>query len=180
LEDGYLTDAAGTKISFTNTVIIMTSNLGSQYWSGQVDIGFERSNNISNTKKPNNIETKLLAEIKKQFKPEFINRLDQIICFNSLTLPELQKIADKELEKLASRLKKEKGISLKYNQSITKIIAQKSQDPADPANNRGARGVLAAIKNSIENDLADKILKRKPKPEKTLRLTVKSGIITLS
>jgi len=180
LEDGYLTDAAGTKINFQNTIIILTSNLGREYWSGKSDIGFGSSNKPTVEKTLSASEQKTLSEIKKWFKPEFINRLDQIICFNNLSPADLEKITALELDKLVERLIREKNLILQYGDGVVSTIAKQAHKQNSPSDNRGARGVKTAIRDLVETPLADKLLKEKIVAGKTLRLEAKNGIINIS
>jgi ATP-dependent Clp protease ATP-binding subunit ClpC len=180
LEDGYLTDAAGAKINFNNTIIILTSNLGREYWSGKTDIGFGPDNKSAEKKTFSVSEQKTLGEIKKWFKPEFINRLDQIICFDNLTAADLEKITALELDKLGERLLKEKNLTLQYTAGATQVIAKQTQNQNYLTDNRGARGVKKTIRDLVEEPLADKLLEEKIVAGKTLRLKAKNGIINIS
>ncbi|OGY44126.1 MAG: hypothetical protein A2820_01445 [Candidatus Buchananbacteria bacterium RIFCSPHIGHO2_01_FULL_40_35] len=150
LEDGYLTDAAGTRINFRNTIIIMTSNLGSNYFLSKGDsIGFEAGAD-GNLK--NKLEEKIMAEVKDFFKIEFINRLDEIIYFSPLGPNELEKIAKLELDDLIQRLSK-KRIQVELDHSAIKVIAQASQP-----DEQGARGIKKTIQKMIESPISQKIL----------------------
>jgi len=174
LEDGYLTDASGSRINFRNTIIIMTSNLGSQFYSGQSHIGFGGSAAKDST------EQKVLGEVKRWFKPEFLNRLDKIICFNSLNQFDLEKIIALELNKLATKIETEKGFNLKISPSISKLLAEQVSKQDDSGSNRGARAIRTVIRDAIETPLADKLLRKKIPSDKTLRLGLKNGIISLT
>ncbi|MEK7072105.1 MAG: ATP-dependent Clp protease ATP-binding subunit [Patescibacteria group bacterium] len=150
LEDGYLTDAAGTKINFRNTIIIMTSNIGSHYFGDKNEaIGFDSSLNKNANSKPTE---KIFSEVKDFFKIEFINRLDEIICFSPLTENDLEKITKLEFDDLALKLSK-KGIKSELDQSAMKVIAKESQQI-----DQGARGIKKAIQKMIESIISQKIL----------------------
>ena len=148
LEDGYLTDASGTKINFRNTIIIMTSNIGS-YHFGEKDesIGFDSSASTQNS-----IENKITEEIKDVFKIEFLNRLDQIIHFTPLSEKSLQKITKLELEDLSNRLAN-KSIESEFDYSTIKLITNQSQNT-----DQGARGIKKTIQKIIESEISQKIL----------------------
>lgn len=169
LDEGTLTDATGTKINFKNTIIIMTSNLGSEFYNGKSSIGF--SSDIK-TK-----QAKVAAEAQKWFRPEFVSRLDQIICFNELTDKDLMKIADLELEKLTARLKKEKNLSLKFPDNLASdLIANLKKDNQKT----DARRVKAQISKQVERELVERLLTAEMAEGKVLRFKAKNGIITLS
>jgi ATP-dependent Clp protease ATP-binding subunit ClpC len=150
LEDGYLTDAAGTRINFQNTIIIMTSNIGSHYFTEKTEaIGFDSD---SENKAENTVEQKIIEESKEFFKTEFINRLDKIICFSPLVQNDLQKITKIEFDNFANLLQK-KGILTEFDHSASKLIAQISQ-----RSDQGARGIKKAIQEMIEYPISKKIL----------------------
>jgi len=174
LEDGYLTDAAGSKINFRQTIIIMTSNLGSQFYNGQSAIGFNGQDAAET------LEPRVLAEVKRAFKPEFLNRLDKIICFNNLLENDLKKIVGLELEKLTAKLQRDHGLKLICQPEAVAILAQKSFQSGSNHGSRGARNIRAVIRDEVETPLADKLLNGKLPAGKTLRLGIKNGIISLS
>lgn len=163
LEDGQLTDAQGRVVSFRNTIIIMTSNLGmQQLTAGAAKIGFadkelgETQDKIPKLKELEeeyaHIQEAVLKQVKEFFKPEFVNRIDKLLVFRPLGLPELRKIASLQLFELALRLKKQ-GIAFKPSAGLAKYIAQKSFDPG-----QGARFVRKNIESLIEDPLAEKII----------------------
>lgn len=174
LEDGYLTDAAGAKINFRNTIIVMTSNLGSQFYNGRSNIGF------GGDSAKNDTEQKVMGEVKRWFKPEFLNRLDKIICFNNLTVADLEKIIALELAKLAVKIKSDKGLSLSIKPAVYSALVRQIQTTGDSGNNQGARSIRAVIRDAVETPLADRLLRQKIVGKKTLLLGIKNGIITLS
>lgn len=159
LEDGQLTDAEGKKINFKNTVIIMTSNLGMQELTSQaVKIGFAEKQ-----EKNQDQQEKLLAEyekikagvmenLKQEFRPEFLNRIDKIVVFKPLGMKELEEISKLQIFELQNRLLSQK-IQLKISAAVTNFIAKQSFDPA-----QGARFVRKNIQNLIEDSLAEKII----------------------
>lgn len=169
LEDGYLTDAAGTKINFRNTIIIMTSNLGSHYFQGKNEaIGFV-SDGQKTAKNP--LTEKIMAGIKDFFKIEFINRLDEIICFSPLTKNDLEKITQLALADLTLRLS-HKGIKTEFDQTSVKFIAKQAQT-AD----QGARSIKKVIQKTIESIIAQKILENEISAGSVIKITASDGKI---
>lgn len=166
LDDGYLTDASGGRINFRNTIIIMTSNLGSHYFKKATPIGFDPASASANK-----MEEKIISEAKKHFKVEFLNRLDQIICFSPLSSEAIAKIVELNMETLRESLAK-KELTLKFDKSVAKFISQKSL-----SEETGARSIQKIISEYIETPLSQKILMDKFPPGNTIHLTVKNGII---
>ncbi len=153
LEDGILTDAEGTQVSFKNTIIILTSNTGTDEFTNASKVGFEsESENHDLREKFNRIKDNVIKELERKMKPELVNRLDYVLVFNSLGEKELQKIAQLELEKLSKRTAKN-GIRLSFEKNIAKFIAEKSL-----AFNQGARLVRKNIQEMIENPAAEMIV----------------------
>ena len=152
LDDGRLTDSKGRTVNFKNTIIILTSNIGSKYIISDEQIGFDH--NSESTSNFNYLKTKekVLDEVKKTFNPEFINRLDEIIVFKSLDKKVLKKIVLKQVNEVMERLK-EKGISIKLDKSVIEFITEKGYEK-----NYGARPLNRAIQDLLLNPLADKII----------------------
>lgn len=175
LEDGYLTDGAGTKIDFSHTAIVMTSNLGSEFYNGKTNIGFDGKNQTV-------VKQKIAESVKKWFKPEFLNRLDQVIFFNQLGSEALKKIAEKQLTELSDKLLQEKSLKIDYEQSILEIIINHAEKSDGLTETKGARGIRQAISEAVEDILAQAIIsgRLKSNTNKTWRLKAKNGIITLT
>jgi ATP-dependent Clp protease ATP-binding subunit ClpA len=158
LEDGQLTDAQGKKVSFRNTVIIMTSNLGMQELTNQAQkIGFADKQEKINEKLALQIEyekikDKVLDTLKLEFRPEFLNRIDKIMVFKPLGLQELKAITKLQIAELQTRLL-EQNVQLKISPGVIKLITEKSFDPA-----QGARFVRKNIQDFLEDPLAEKII----------------------
>lgn len=158
LEDGQLTDAQGKKVSFRNTVVIMTSNLGMRELTNQAQkIGFADKQEKQDEKfalqiEYEKIKDKILETLKQEFRPEFLNRIDKIIVFRPLGLSELKSITKLQISELQTRLL-EQNIQLKITPSIIKLITDKSFDPA-----QGARFVRKNIQDFLEDPLAEKII----------------------
>ena len=149
LEDGILTDSQGRKVDFKNTVIIMTSNVGARKITDKkLAFGFGSGESSENS----NVKEAVLAELKNTFRPEFLNRVDDIIVFSKLTKPEIEQIAEKMLANLALRLKNI-NISISYDDSVKSALADVGFDDV-----YGARPLRREIQNRIEDALSEKIL----------------------
>ncbi|MDD3693807.1 MAG: AAA family ATPase [Candidatus Pacebacteria bacterium] len=154
LDDGRLTDGKGRVIDFTNTILILTSNLGSQHFQKMQSIGFSektQSQNIDDQKK------KILGSLKDFFRPEFLNRLDDIIIFNPLDKAVISDITEQQLSLALERLS-EKNISISTSKRLIKHLSEKGFDPQ-----YGARPLKRLIQNEILNEIAFKIVKREIK-----------------
>lgn len=173
LEDGHLTDAAGKQINFKNTIIIMTSNVGLKEFEQQAKIGFALEKKKKNIKYEE-IKEHVLKQLKNNFRPEFLNRVDKIIVFNPLNLDNLIKIVSLEIKKLEARLK-EKNIKLKISANILKYIAAESFSPE-----QGARAIRKTVQELIENPLAEKILANSLKSGQTIKIGLKKEKLTFS
>ena len=147
LEDGSLTDSQGRKTDFKNTVIIMTTNIGASDIMNKKTVGFDKGN------REDGVSKEINAEIKKSLKPEFVNRVDDIVVFNVLSKENINRIAEKMLEQLSERLK-ETDVFVKFDHTVSSAVAEKSYDPKF-----GARPLRRNIQNMVENCIADAILK---------------------
>ncbi len=158
-EDGRLTDAKGREVSFKNTIIIMTSNIGSEYISGMQTLGFEQKSEekISQTKQ---LKDKVYQSLKEFFRPEFLNRIDETVIFNYLGKKEIRKIVDLELKKVKERLRKTKDIKIRFSKSLKDKLAEQGFDP-----NLGARPLKRIIQKLILNPLSLKIITFQIEPE---------------
>ena len=150
LEDGRLTDSQGRTVDFKNTVIIMTSNVGARLITDkQKSLGFTQETADA---KQEDIKSLVLGELKKVFRPEFLNRVDDIIVFNKLTQDEIKQIAGKMLDTLAGRLKA-MNISITFTDAAVTAIADKGFDDS-----YGARPLRRAIQSEIEDTLSEQML----------------------
>ena len=145
LDEGYLTDSSGRKVNFRNTIIIITSNIGSDL-TNKFDIGFNQTDEIST------IKNRVIAKAKQHFKPELLNRLDDIIVFEKLQTPQLEGITNKLLNELKVRASKI-GIELSFDNSAIKLLALEKS-----TKEYGARPLKRKISESIETPLSEQIL----------------------
>ena len=165
LDEGILTDSNGRKINFKNTIIIMTSNLGAEQITKEKRVGFGNNND-------NREENKIImSELKKEFKPEFINRIDNIIIFNKLTIDDLIKIIDILLENLNKRLI-DKKIKLRVSKEAKKYIAEKQIDI-----NYGARQLKRKVQELIENTIAREIVEGNLKEEDIIEFYIENNVL---
>ena len=174
LEDGRLTDSQGRTVSFKNTVIIMTSNLGARIITDKKALGFTNKEKETDVEKQYE-ETKkeVLEVVKKELRPEFINRIDEIIVFHKLNDEEISKIIDILLSEVVKRLKEQK-INIKFDEDVKKLIEEKGIDK-----NFGARPLRRTIQNLVEDTLAEDILDGKLKAGKEAEVGVTDGKVTL-
>ena len=177
LEDGRLTDSTGRTVNFKNAVIIMTSNVGARLITENKTLGFSRqeeNNELEETKKYEETKKEVLSELKKQFRPEFINRIDEIIVFHKLNDEEINQIIDIMLKEVIERLKESNGIDLEISEDVKELIAKKGVDKAF-----GARPLRRTIQSLVEDKLAEYILDGKLQIGKKAKLIVKNDEITL-
>jgi ATP-dependent Clp protease ATP-binding subunit ClpC len=153
LDDGRITDAQGRLVDFKNTVVIMTSNAGSELIQKEGSFGFnsEDEAHISYT----HIKEKVLEEIKKKFRPEFINRVDELIVFKPLTKEELETITEIMINDVNLRLK-DKGMEISLTKKAERFLVEKGFDPK-----MGARPLRRSIEDNIEDPLSEEILRGK-------------------
>ncbi|UPW17749.1 ATP-dependent chaperone ClpB [Agarivorans sp. TSD2052] len=158
LDDGRLTDGQGRTVDFRNAVIIMTSNLGS-------DIIQERHGDMTYQE----IKTALMEVLTQQFRPEFINRIDESVVFHPLANQQIRQIASIQVQRLVPRLE-EKGYKLEFSEAVLDKLGQAGFDPV-----YGARPLKRAIQQQLENPLAQALLAGKLEPGKTIRIDVVDG-----
>ena len=162
LDDGRLTDSQGRTVDFTNTIIILTSNLGSKYISGLPDDVDVES-----------VYDDVMTDVKATFRPEFINRLDEIILFHRLTKNNIDGIVKIQLEKLKKRLKI-RGYNIEFSNDLINYLAEKGFDPI-----YGARPLKRIIQREIENYLANKIISGELQLNKKITIDIKDDNIIL-
>jgi len=164
-EDGRLTDSFGRKVDFRNTVIIMTSNVGAELIRKTGSLGFKTQKEEVTYQE---MKDKLLEEVKRTFKPEFLNRIDDIIVFRQLTKEDLQKIIDMEIGFVANRLR-EQNITLEVNQEAKDLLIEKGFDPIF-----GARPLKRTIQRFLEDPLASEIISKKFKEGSVVKVSRKN------
>ncbi len=166
LEEGKLTDNMGRVINFRNTIILMTSNVGSETIKKQSSMGFSPITDESSYEK---MREKILEEAKRQFRPEFLNRLDDIIVFRSLTKPDLVEILDLEVSKVLERLRG-KNLLLTLDAKAKDLLVEKGYDP-----NYGARPMRRSVEHYLEDPLAEELLKGWIREGELLEVTAADG-----
>lgn len=175
LEDGRLTDSQGRTVNFKNTVIIMTSNVGARLITDRNKLGFTNNQNEEEKNKKDYEETKkeVMSELKKQFRPELLNRIDDIIVFHKLENKDIEKIIDLMLNQVIKRMKAQ-DIEIEISDDVKKLIAEKGVD-----NNYGARPLRRAIQSMLEDKIAEAILDGIVQPNKKAKVVVKDGNIVI-
>ena len=162
LEEGHLSDSLGVKVNFRNTIIILTSNVGADEIKNEGNLGFIRSGTLDGNY--DLLKEQLEKAAKKKFRPEFINRLDDIVVFNQLDKDDLGKIIDIEIDKIQKRLSYH-GIKLKYDQKVKEFLIDEGFTPE-----YGARPLRRVVERFIEDQLAEEILRRNFKKDTVLRI----------
>lgn len=175
LEDGRLTDSQGRTVDFKNTVIIMTSNVGARLITEkQSSLGFNSENENAEESEKKDIKELVTGELRKVFRPEFLNRVDDIIVFNKLNKDEIKQIAVKMLETLENRLDK-MNIKISFTDNAISEIADKGFDE-----NYGARPLRRAIQNEIEDPLSEQMLEGKVKDGAVVTCDFSDGQFTFT
>lgn len=172
LDDGRLTDAKGRVVNFKNAVIIMTSNVGSDIIHRMQEFGFQGERKDSSISE-NEMREKVMASLQERFKPEFLNRIDDIIIFHPLDKKMLEKIVDLQLEKVFARLKTQR-ISVKISTEAKQYLTQKGYDPM-----YGARPLKRVIQNEILDELALRIIEGKIKEGDKLKIVVEKDKLNI-
>ena len=171
LDDGYLTDSKGRKIDFRNTVIIMTSNLGATTLRDKKTVGFGQED----TKEDYNaMKDTIQAALKQRFRPEFLNRIDEVVVFHSLTKTELDKIVHFMTRPVIKRIH-DQGIDIKVTKTAIGIISKRGYDPQ-----YGARPIRRAIRTELEDKLSEKLLSKEIVPGDSVTVGGRNDQITIS
>ena len=168
LEDGKITDSLGRKIDFRNTIIIMTSNVGAETLRRQTTMGFGATKPVGEHEY-DTMRDKLLEEAKKAFKPEFINRLDDIIVFHQLTKVDLMRIVELEVDKVLARVKA-KEVHVDLETSAKEFLIEKGYDPQ-----YGARPMRRAVEKYLEDPFAEELLRGNVKPGDVVHVVAENG-----
>jgi len=166
MEEGKLTDSFGRHIDFRNTVLIMTSNIGATIIKNQASLGFKRT---SADRSYEDMKRELLDEVEKHFRPEFLNRLDEVIVFHSLTREDLRKIIDIEVKHVQERLSG-MGLEVSLSNEARDFLIEKGYNPEF-----GARPLRRSIEQFVEDPLAEEMLRGAYEGKKTLEIGVRDG-----
>jgi len=173
-EDGRLTDSQGRVVDFKNTVIIMTSNVGATLIKKEAALGF-RGTNEPEEISYKEIKNRVMGELNKTFRPEFLNRIDEVIVFKSLTKEEIKKIASLIINNEVRKLLEERKIDLKTTEEIKELLTKEGYD-----SNFGARPLRRTIERLIENPISEKLLAGEFKEGDCILIKAKDGKIIFS
>ncbi len=171
LDNGRLTDAKGKTANFKNTIIILTSNIGSEHFKEEGSLlGFERGGDEEEKRKRNLefIREKINEELKNHFRPEFLNRLDEIVIFNPLNEKDLEKIVEIQLKNLVVKKMEEKGFKVEIEPSVKHLLVKEGYDQVF-----GARPIKRVIQKKILDPLADKIIRGELYGKKRVKISLK-------
>lgn len=171
LDDGYLTDAKGRRVDFRNTIFIMTSNLGATQLREEKSVGF---NAVDQSKDQRAMEKRILEELKKAYRPEFLNRIDETVVFNSLDASEIHEIVKIMSRQIVARMA-EQGIQLKITPSAIDVIGKAGFDPE-----YGARPIRRALQREIEDKLSEALISGQVQIGDAVTIGASKGHITLT
>ncbi|MBI4224926.1 MAG: AAA family ATPase [Candidatus Sungbacteria bacterium] len=174
LDNGRLTDAKGRTVNFKNTIIVMTSNVGSEFVHEMGQIGFMTIDEDTRERKESDMKGRIRRALERNFRPEFLNRLDEIIFFSSLNPATIQKIVEIQLDRVAKRMEG-REIAIAFADEVKSVIAEKGYDA-----NYGARPLKRAIQSMILDPLAHEIISGKIVSGDSILIGVKDGKITIS
>ena len=173
LDEGHITDSKGRKISFKNTILIMTSNAGAQRIVDPKNLGFATEK--SEKKDYEKMKSAVMEEVKRSFKPEFINRIDDILVFHQLTDEDMKAIVNLLVKELAGRCESQMNIKLSFTAGLKEHIVKKFADKK-----MGARPLRRGIQSEVEDALAQEILSKKVKPGDKVTVGVKDNKVTFT
>lgn len=173
LDDGHITDSQGHKIDFKNTVLIMTSNAGAENIIAPKHLGFVSKDDEQ--EKYNRMKTGVMEEVKRMFKPEFLNRIDDIIVFHPLTKEHMKAIVTILLNTVEKRTRQQMSIRLNAGDDVKEFLIEKGYDEK-----YGARPLKRTIQNLIEDKLAEEILEGRVREGDSVKITVKDGQLKFS
>ncbi|HUV04641.1 MAG TPA: ATP-dependent Clp protease ATP-binding subunit [Armatimonadota bacterium] len=170
MEDGRLTDAQGRVVDFKNTVLIMTSNIGAQEISGGAGMGFRSAKKVDEDAHAyDSMKNRVIEEMKKIFRPEFLNRVDEVMVFHALTSAQILQIVDLMLNRVRDQLKGQ-GMDLEASDDVKEVLAKEGFDPAF-----GARPLRRAVQRVIEDPLSEEILMGRFSEGDTIRAELEDG-----
>jgi ATP-dependent Clp protease ATP-binding subunit ClpC len=172
LEDGHLTDSQGHKVDFKNTIIIMTSNLGTRDIQKGPGIGFAMTGNEEVTYEK--MKERVTEELKKSFRPEFLNRIDEVIVFRSLSQDDVKAIVDLLMRRVSEQLKS-KDVDIELTDAAKTLLAQEGYDPS-----LGARPLRRTIQRLVEDPLAEKLLYKEFRAGETVIVDAQNGEIVFA
>ena len=176
LEDGQLTDAKGRKVDFRNTIIIMTSNVGAETMYKEAQLGFQadtREEERELEQQHERVKGQVMDSLKRTFRPEFLNRIDDVIVFKPLSKLDIRKILDLQLSDLAGRIA-EQGLSMRVSATAKNLLIEKGYNV-----DQGARPMRRAIQDFVEDPLAIGVLKHEYTEGDTISITAKDGKLSL-
>jgi ATP-dependent Clp protease ATP-binding subunit ClpC len=172
LDNGRLTDAKGRVVNFKNAVIIMTSNIGAEHIDRMSGLGFESGRSVTADTRYEQVKEKVMGSLKEYFRPEFLNRLDEIVLFNILSPEAIVDIVKMQIEIVAKRLE-EKHITLSLSQEALKHLAKEGYNPQ-----YGARPLKRLIQNKIMTSIANMMVSRGVMEGGSVKVDVKDGVFT--
>jgi len=174
MEDGVLTDSQGHRVDFKNTIIVMTSNAGARnITESKTKLGFNSAEN-DETGEHERIHEAVTEEVKRLFKPEFLNRIDETIVFHKLSKDDIKEICVKMLETVKGRMK-DIGIDMNFEEPAVEFLAKQGYDPI-----YGARPLRRVIQNSVEDSVAEQMLEGKIKDGDSITVTAEDEKIVVS
>jgi len=169
LDDGFMTDSFGRKIDFRNTIIIMTSNLGTRMIDKDTTLGFQQASTLTKYAK---MKDNVMSELKRSFNPEFLNRIDEAVVFHSLNQEHLIRIVDMLIEELNHHMMVERNISLEVSRDVKDWLIQENYQPT-----YGARPMRRAVQKYIADPLSEDILRGRFTETSRILVTLTNGII---
>ncbi|MFA6353261.1 MAG: AAA family ATPase, partial [Candidatus Paceibacterota bacterium] len=172
LDNGRLTDSKGKTANFKNSIIILTSNVGSEFFkesNSAVGFEYEKDEKIKRQRDDQDVKDRIMSQLKDYFRPEFLNRLDEIIVFNSLGEKEIASIVEIQMKNLVTRKMEEKGFKIDIDPLVIAFVAKQGFDPVF-----GARPIKRTIQKMILDRLADKIIKKEIHGSKRVKVTFKN------
>lgn len=152
MEDGILTDSQGRRVDFCNSVLIMTSNVGSELITDRGTLGFS-DQEVDSEESYQEMKGRVMGQVRKVFRPEFLNRLDDVIVFHQLSREQVRQVAELMLGELKGRLREEHAITFTLDESASELLIEKGYDPK-----YGARPMRRTIERLIENPISELIL----------------------
>jgi ATP-dependent Clp protease ATP-binding subunit ClpC len=164
MEEGRLTDSFGRNVDFRNSIVIMTTNAGAEAIKNETAFGFQKPDDDASYE---NMKQRVTERIEKVFRPEFLNRVDDVIVFRHLTLDDLKQVVELELGKVRERLS-ERGLKLKLSEEAKKLLIRKGSNT-----DFGARPLRRSIENFVEDPLSEDLLKGEFQGKDTITVDVK-------